>query len=293
MHVMHWNSIGLRSNGWRLVKRLKRTTRSMTSERSYLHSALCLVVSVVLVTAVIATISCGAGGDNGGGGSSSNGLTLLGPTFTNLAPLSSVTDQLALPYFAGAPLQDCYPGSKLTFSAYKLFRSDPLQGQVVQPIDTSALTWSSDNTSIATVTNGTVSCVGQGTAKISATLPNATCEFTGCTFSTFVVVGPSKHTLAITPASGTFHVGDAINFTVIMTTEFPNGTSTQQDVSSSIQVAHIDSLRGKGTVLTLAATSATTNNQFKATASGTDWGFATYRFSDHDAVSNVYAINVQ
>lgn len=245
-----------------------------------------LVRSLAMVCTISLAVSLSSCGGGGSSGSSSGSETLTNPAITTLAPLDSVTDQQALLAFVeSGGLPSCYPGSTLTYSAWEVFMSNADQVNV-KSISPSTLTWSTSDSKIATVTNGVVTCVADGTARITATVANATCE-NGCMAQAGVLVGSSKDTLTLTPASGTFKVGDTVNFTATLNSQFPGGSTTTQDVSTSVGIPLSDT--ANGAVLTGNGT----GNQFKAAHSGTVWGFAIYQFADHSAVSNVFTITVQ
>jgi hypothetical protein len=236
---------------------------------------------------------------NGGSGSGSpSGQSLIMPVFTTLAPsdLSSVSDPQALALFATQSGGDCYPGGTVTYSSFELFHSDAVQGTIAQPISSSILKWTTSDPKIATVNNGVVTCVALGTAKISATLPNATCETPSCNAFAYVVVDTAKHTMTLTPAAGAFKVGDTILFKVVLNTVHPDGSTTIQDVSSAAGIMLADSLIGSGgqVIWVDPAPSPSKSNQFKAMHAGTSWGFAQYNPGNQDVVqSNMYAITVQ
>jgi hypothetical protein len=252
-------------------------------------------VMFVCLLAIAATLACGIvnPGSKSGSGSGSSLGTLQGIHITTMA-LNGITDPTRLDFLIyGGGAVDCYPGATLSFSAFEIFTSDVLQGEVAQPAPP-GLNWSTSDSTIATVDkNGTVTCVATGQIFMNAELPNATCAVS-CKTQAIVMVGSAKHTLTLTPAGGAFHMGDAIDFTGTLNTEVAGGSITTQDVSSSIQIANADSLNGNGLVLTLAAVSATTNNDYKATAAGTAWGYASYSLpSGASAFSNVFTITVQ
>jgi Bacterial Ig-like domain (group 2) len=240
------------------------------------------LLAVVCVISM-ASLSCGTG--KGGSGSGSSGGMLIGPAITTVSPLDSVTDPQALAFLVlGGNAGNCFPGGTVVFSSYETFQNDAVQGVTAKPVSSSSLTWTSSNPTIATVNNnGLVTCVADGMTLVNAALPNAS-PAVGVVF-----VGSAKHTLSLTPATGVFKVGDAVNFTVVLNTQFPDGTSTTQDVSSAITIDQIDT-GGSGGVLALGAS----NNQYKAAKAGTAWGIALYHVPNPDfALSNVFSITVQ
>ena len=93
---------------------------------------------------------------------------------------------------------------------------------------TSTATWSSSNTSVVTVSGGTLKAVGAGTATVTAT-------FNGTKGSTTVTVtdGSITYDYVLSPETTSIVKGRSTKFTVVKRT-FTNGTQTNgQDVSST------------------------------------------------------------
>jgi hypothetical protein len=256
-------------------------------------------ISALLVCAVSLVTLQACGNDPGSGLGAISGQTLTGLSLTTLANLNSITNSQALALFATQGFADCYPGGAVTYTAYQEFEDEHVQGTVAKPVDVSALNWSSSNAKIATVNKGVVTCAANGTATITATLPNSNCAGQTCKAPEYVVVGSAKHTLTLTPATGTYKVGDIIVFTAILNTVLPDGSVTSQDVSSSINGFLIaDSLIGSGKQVIWfdPAPKPTIVTQLKALNPGTAWGFAQYPLpsNSQDVVqSDVVTITVQ
>lgn len=257
-------------------------------------------MTVLIGTILIGLDACGAIGPMSGGHDS-----LTGPAITTLTPLDTVTDSQALAFFSTQGFGDCYPGGSITYSSFKDYVSDSVQGIIAKPVSSSTLNWSTSDAKVATAASGVVTCLSTGTVKITATIPDVTCGIPGCSATGIAVVGPAKHTLALSPSTGVYHVGETIIFTATLSTQTPDGKVTTQDVTSSIATAggtggveYVDSLDGVAgkQVLTPAATSISTNNLYKAANPGMVWAFATYSvpgIQDDIVQSNVVTITVQ
>ena len=125
---------------------------------------------------------------------------------------------------------------------------------------TSSASWSSDNTGVATVSRGTVTGKGQGTAKITA-------AYSGESDSASISVGNvTSHELVVTPASASVNWNETVSLKAMYYTTTNGVTDSGKDVTSSADWS--SSRTGVATV--------TSSGVVKGVAGGTATVTATY-----------------
>lgn len=245
------------------------------------------VVTTIVLCGLLSLCACGGSSDSSASGDPS-------PAFHSISiitsPLPSNPIAIALPPL---PAQiDCYPGSNV-----QLYGTDTLFPQGTAAPTTSDATakmqWSSSDSSIATVSEGLVTCLKQGTAQINGTIPGDACDGEGTPCGPVqmpLTVGSEKHTLTLSPDSVSLNSGESQQMTVSLITETAPGVSTTEDVTAEV-------FSNPGALNSLAVGSAngppidfsnSQNGNYVAQGSGSAVVFVSYPSgSDFDYVSNL------
>ena len=174
----------------------------------------------------------------GGSSSSSSSSGDPSPAFHSISIITSPlpSDPIAIALTPLPAQIDCYSGGSI-----QLYGTDTLfpQGSAAPSTSdaTAKMQWSSSDSSVATVSAGLVTCIKQGTAQISGTVPGDACdgEGTPCLPQQMpLTVGSAKHTLTLSPNTVSLNSGQSQQMTVSLITETAPGVSTTQDLTAEV-----------------------------------------------------------